>query len=110
MPNKRTTDFYRKKVHQLAKELEETRRGAEQMQYAVDGILTQILLRYGEKVYDDKDLKKNGKPKLNASPAGYRITIASPEILAGWTLKTDKNKEGEYIIGLIAPMEEEAKS
>lgn len=88
MANKRTTDFYRKKTHQLAQEATMLRRASAQVNEIVDGILVQIAKRYGEEVRDD-----------DGAVIGYRIVTAIPD-REDFKVEVNK-KDGEYIIGIV---------
>lgn len=92
--SKRTTDFYRKKTHQLAQEVIKLRTASAQVGEIVDGILVQVAKRYGEEVKDEE----------TGELIGYRLKIATPD-RDGCEVRAN-SEEGEYTIGIILPMQE----
>ena len=94
--NKRhTAEFYRRKCHDLAIENKRLRETLGQLNEIVDGTLVQVAKRYGKKV------RERGKV------IGWRIQIPIPD-LDGCTVRTER-RDGEYLVGVIAPEEKEEK-
>ena len=97
--NKRyTAEFYRRKCHDLMIELKQMRTAFGQLSEVIDGTLVQVAKRYGKKVKEKRGVI--GRRKV----IGWRIEIAPPD-LEGCTVKSEK-RDGEYIIGVIAPEED----
>ena len=96
---KHTAEFYRRKCHDLMLELKQMRTAFGQLSEVIDGTLVQVAKRYGKKVKEKRKVI-GWKRKV----IGWRIEIAPPD-LEGCTVKSEK-RDGEYIIGVIAPEEE----
>ena len=101
---------YQKKVADQAKEKERLRRlleiaeaGAIQTHQAVDAILAQTAITFGEVVKDEE----------TGAELGHRLTVPAfkvGEILGKYQVRTRRDEEtGSYIIGVV-PKEEETEA